>query len=146
MDILQTPENTAEVTQTVTLPSNDLSEAIAILIAIQDGQTLQQAATALGLSPSTAYRRLKLIEEDQDTGVVKLLQANGLKLVDDWMRASSKAADKGDHRPAKDALLHAKAIEPVNDGSQGRTNIAIMIGTPEQPITIQPPHQVIESQ
>lgn len=143
MDAIQTTPEPAVVTESVTLPSNDLSQAIAILIAIQDGKTLQEAAAALGLSPSTAYRRLRLIEEDQDTGVVKLLQANGLKLVGDWMKASEKAAEKGDHRPAKDALLHAKAIEPVNDGSQGRTNIAIVIGTPEHPINISPP-QVLD--
>ena len=122
---------------------DDLSQALQVLTLIRDGLTVEQAGRQLGISRSTAFARLRLIEEDTETGVVRLLNAKGLDFAEDWMRASQVAALKGDHRPAKDALLHAKAIEPVNDGSQGRTNIAIVIGTPEQPINISPP-QVLD--
>ena len=142
MDALPTA-SPQEVTKSVTQPSNDLTEALTLLTNIRDGGTLKTAADALGLSLSTAYRRLRLIEEDE-SGVVKLLRANELKLVDNWMDAAKNAAVKGDHRPAKDALLHAKAIEPLADTNQG-IRLAICIGTPEQPINITPP-QVLGTQ
>lgn len=122
----------------------DLTQALQLLELIQDGKTVAEAGQALGISRGTAFRRLRLVEVDDDTGVVKLLRANALGFAEDWQKASAIAAGKGDHRPAKDALLHAKLIEPVEE-SGGRTNIAIVIGTPEQPIRLQPP-QVVDSQ
>jgi hypothetical protein len=136
-------ENTPNLNDSQIAPKDDLSQALQLLNHIRDGGTLKSAAEALGVSVSTAYRRLQLIEVDE-SGVVKLLRLNELKLLDDWMKASEKAAEKGDHRPAKDALLHAKAIEPVND-NQGGTRIAIVIGTPDQPIRVSPP-QVIQGE
>lgn len=124
---------------------DDLSQALRIVTLIRDGFTVEAAGRALGISRSTAFARLRLIEEEPDTGVVKLLNAKGLDFAEDWMEASKIAASKGDHRPAMQALLHAKAIDPVNDGSQGRMQVAIMIGTPEQPIRLSPP-QVLESE
>jgi DNA-binding XRE family transcriptional regulator len=145
MDVaLNTPDATDKAPLSLP-PSNDLCQALDLLTRIRDGQTVSEAAQALGVSRSTAFRRLSLIEEDAETGVVKLLMAKGLELTEDWLLASKVAALKGDHRPAKDALLHAKAIDPVNDGSQGRMQVAIMIGTPEQPIRLNPP-QVLESE
>lgn len=127
-------------------PSKDnLTEAVQILSLIRDeGLTVGAAGARLGLSRGTAFRRLRLVEEDEN-GVVKLLTAKAIDFAEDWIKASQKAAEKGDHRPAKDALLHAKLIEPVEDSSQGRTNIAIVIGTPEKPISLPAP-QVVETQ
>ena len=122
----------------------DLTQALSLLEFIQDGDTVAEAAAKLGISRGTAFRRLRLVEVDADEGVVKLLRANGLQFAEDWRTASEMAAVKGDHRPAKDALIHAKLIEPVEDGSQGRTNIAIIIGTPEHPLRIEPP-QVVDA-
>ena len=123
--------------------SDDLSDAVSLKTLIRDGLTVEQAAKQLKMSRSTAFRRLSMIQEDVDRGIVNLLIAKGFDFADNWIRASEKAAEKGDHRPAKDALLHIRAIEPVNDGSQG-TNIAIVIGTPDQPIRLQPPQVVVD--
>lgn len=124
--------------------SNDLSQALQLLELIQDGLTVAEAGARLGISRGTAFRRLRLVEVDDDTGVVKLLRANALGFAEDWKTASEKAAAKGDHRPAKDALLHAKLIEPVEDSGNHSTRIAIVIGTPDQPIRVTPP-QVIDT-
>lgn len=143
MNTTVTPATSPKVTESVTPPSNDLTQAIAIKASLADGLTLAEAAASLGLSLSTAYRRLRLVEVDNDRAIAKLLQFHALRFSQDWLRASEEAAKKGDHRPAKDALIHAKAIDPVvTDGHQG-TRIAIIIGTPEQPIRIGPP--VVES-
>lgn len=105
--------------------------------------TVAEAGAKLGITRRTAFRRLSLVEVD-GSGVVKLLQAKGLDFAEDWIKASAKAAEKGDHRAAKDALIHAKLIEPVGDSVNGSTRIAIIIGTPDQPLQVQPP-QVIEA-
>jgi len=55
-----------------------------------------------------------------------------------WGVAIDAAADKGDHRPAKDLLLHTGAIEPVGDEG-GATRVAIFVGSPERPLDGQPP-------
>ena len=126
-----------------TTDSNNLSQAVAVRDLIRDGFTVGEAGKALGISRSTAFERLKLIQEDVDRGVANLLAAKGLDFAENWITASQKASEKGDHRPAKDALLHIRAIEPVNDGTQG-TNIAIVIGTPDQLIRLQPPQVVVD--
>jgi predicted DNA-binding protein (UPF0251 family) len=141
MDALQ---HTPDLAQPPAQPSNDLTEAVTLRDLIRDGLTVEAAGRQLKMSRSTVFRRLQLIEEDIDRGVLNLLTAKALDRVDDWEKASQQAAGKGDHRPAKDWLLHAKAIDPVNDGSQGRMQVAIMIGTPEQPIRLSPPQQVLE--
>lgn len=125
------------------LQANTLSEALQILALIRDGKTVEQAAAALGLSRSTAFRRLSLIEDDSERGVVKLLSAKALDFAEDWIKASTKAADKGDHRPAMHALQSIKVIEPIGD-SAARTSVAIIIGTPDQPLRIASP-QVIDT-
>lgn len=136
-------------TETVALephsPSNDLSQAVTLRDLLRDGKTVEEAGRALGISRSTAFRRLALIQQDIDQGVVNLLTAKALDLTENWLDAAKKAAEKGDHRPAKDALLHAKAIEPVEDTGRQGLSVAIVIGTPEQPIRLQPP-QVVEAE
>ncbi len=108
---------------------------------LEDGDTVRTAAEKVGLNRRTAYRVLARYDADL-SAVDKLLKVKALSVAEDWIRASEKAADKGDHRPAKDLLLHARAIEPVHDGSQG-TNIAIIIGTPDAPIRVAAPQQVV---
>ncbi len=146
MDALQAPTEattTPALTTNTPLHSTELSDALHVLTRIRDGKTLLEAATELGISRSTAFRRLRLVEDDTERGVVKLLSAKAIDFAEDWTTASKHAAEKGDHRPAKDALLAIKAIEPVGD-SQGGRGITIIIGTPEQPIQLNTP-QVIDT-
>jgi hypothetical protein len=125
--------------------SNKLSQAITLRDLIRDGYTVADAGRELGISRSTAFQRLKLIQEDVDRGIANLLVAKGLDFAEDWIKASQEAAKKGDHRPAKDALIHAKVIEPIGD-SGARAGVTIVIGTPEQPIRVQTPTIDIEPQ
>jgi hypothetical protein len=79
--------------------------------------------------PVTSVRRhLKYLE----VAPKELLEAYGHDAVRAWLAAVPIAAMKGDHRPAKDLLLHARAIEPVQ--LQGQTSIAIIFaGAPSVP-------------
>jgi hypothetical protein len=64
----------------------------------------------------------------QTKGVaLKYLMANGLDFAEDWRAASMEAAKKGDHRPAKDALLHLHVIDPLADTATG-SGVTIIIG------------------
>lgn len=143
MDATDTPANT------LTPDSHDhkeLSDAVTLRDLIRDGKTVAEAGQALGLSRSTAFRRLRLIEEDIDRSVINLLTAKGLDFVEDWGKASNVAAGKGDHRPAMHALQTIKAVEPIGDSANQGTRIAIIIGTPEQPIRVQSPQVISESE
>lgn len=135
----QEPNTALDVVPETHATSNYLSQALQLIELIRDGKTVAEAGHALGISRGTAFRRLRLVEEDAETGVVKLLNLKALDFAEDWVKASAKAAEKGDHRPAKDALLHARAIEPVEDSGRQGLSVAIVIGTPEQPIRLQPP-------
>lgn len=143
MDTPETPPPALEVTHIVTPTSNYLSQALQLLELIRDGKTVAQAGQVLGISRGTAFRRLQLVEEDTDRGVVKLLQAKGLDFAEDMIEASKVAAGKGDHRPALAALLHSKQLEPLADAGNQGARIAIIIGTPEHPIRVHPPQAVV---
>ena len=136
-------EVTHRVTPHTTPDKDYLSQALQVLTLIRDGHTVASAGQQLGISRSTAFARLRLIEDDTERGVVKLLNAKALDLAEDWVKASSIAAEKGDHRPAQDALLHARAIDPLADAGNQGARIAIIIGTPEHPIRVHPPQPVV---
>ena len=47
-----------------------------------------------------------------------------------WGRTLGIASEKGDHRPAKDLLLHTKAIEPPKADQTNEPKIVVHIGSP----------------
>lgn len=72
--------------------------------------------------PETSVRRaIKLLE----FAPKELLQAFESEAVSAWHDAIPIAAKKGDHRPAKDLLLHTRAIEPVD--AAARTALTLVI-------------------
>lgn len=85
------------------------------------GMSGRQLAQLLHKPETTVRRALKL----QQATPKEMLQAFESEAVDAWQAAIPVAARKGDHRPAKDLLLHVRAIEPVD--SAARTSIALVI-------------------
>lgn len=82
-----------------------------------------------GMAQRDIARRMKMTERTvssmlHDVGYI--MQAEGVSVAMDWRSAIKKAATRGRHEPAKDWLLHAKLIEPVQDKAQ--TGIQILIG------------------
>jgi hypothetical protein len=118
------------------------SQAQTIFEMVEDGASLRLAAEKAGVSRQTAWRLMRSYEANTEAAV-KYMALKALERVEDWDTAARKAADKGDHRPAKDWLLHVKAIEPVEDTGRQGLNVAIMIGTPDAPIRLQPPDVVV---
>ena len=79
------------------------------------------------------------LEDAARSGARAILTRHAEQAAQDWVSASAVARQRGDHRPARDLLLHSGAIEPIKDGRQrGGPQIAIVIGTPEVPIRIAP--------
>ena len=71
---------------------------------------------------------------------LELMAAYALPAFTDWRRASRKASDRGDHRPARDWLMHAGIVDPLPDtGRFGGTTINIinapLPGTHEMTVT-----------
>jgi hypothetical protein len=114
--------------------------ASAMLADVEQGMSIVQAATKHGLSRMQGYRLARAWDSTDYEGTVRnLLKMKGLGAVEDWARASASASLKGRHEAARDLLVHAGIIEPVTGQSgTGQTNIAIVIGTPDQPVSLHP--------
>lgn len=93
-------------------------------------------AAVLQSGESQAFRQQ--FETDAREEILRLLRVSGPQAAREWVHAVTQAAKKGDHRPARDLLLHAGAIEPI-DGTSPATRVAIFIGTPEHPLNDLPP-------
>lgn len=84
--------------------------------------TVLQLSELLNKPEWTVRRVLKLREITPKD----MLQALETEAVSAWRQALPIAGAKGDHRPAKDLLLHTRAIQPVADA--GHAGITIQIG------------------
>ena len=113
---------------------------------VEHGMTMRQAATKHGLGEWQVRRLIRTWDSTDYEGTVRnLLKAQGLSAIQAWAQAMHQAAEKGRHEPARDLLTHAGMIEPVTgQEGTGKTNIAIVIGTPDQPVSLQS-LQVIEN-
>ena len=123
----------------------ELRQALEILDRVGNGETVAQAAQALGISRQTAFRRMRLVEVDANTGVIAIMRASGERVLHDWLTASQVAANKGDHRPARDMLLYSGQVEELQGDKRNAAQVLIQIGSPESPIQALAP-QVIEAE
>ncbi len=71
------------------------------------------------------------------------LRAHVGKAAKDWLRASGIAAKRGDHRPAKEILLYAGAIDRL--GETPGPQVTVMVGMPGHPAMIPPSQAEIEA-
>ncbi len=83
--------------------------------------SVPEIAQLLRRPKSTVRHALKLLE----VAPKDILQAYEHDAVSAWVQAVPIAAGKGDHRPAKDLLLHSRAIDPVQLQGQQQINIII---------------------
>lgn len=73
--------------------------------------THDDIAASLGISSKSVARVLNGYGADLKQHTQELLQTGVIDRLDNWHRAARVAAKKGDHRPAKDWLLAAQAID-----------------------------------
>ena len=118
-----------------------------------DGLNQRQLADRFGRTRETighvlkddAFQAVKrevydaLAEEARST-----LKGHVVSAAKEWRTASGIAAQKGDHRPAKDLLLSAGAIERVGDSSG--TQVTMIVGMPGHPAMEPPSQEVIDAE
>lgn len=116
---------------------------------------IYSCADSLNMSPQEIARRLEMDartvkavlanREHIKVDARNFLDAHALQAAKDWVDASREGARKGKHTPAKDLLLHAKVIEPIQD-NQTNVQVAIIVGAPGQPLALSPPKSETESE
>lgn len=112
-------------------------EDLALVLRLHsEGRTQRQIAAVIGCSqPAIHYtlQRFNLSQQDAQA----LMKAHSLEFIEDWKRASKKAADRGDHRPAREGLEAGTPElrpQPANSGAGG--GVTINIGMPGQPVAL----------
>lgn len=156
----QQPADTQDSATALT-PEPSPNETIRDHIAINHGSqtpperkaTIYNCADYLKMSPREIATRLSMdvrtvnailaTRDAEALSARNLLAANSLQFAQDWLDASKIGAGKGKHGPAKDALLHLKVIEPVQD-TQTHVQVAIVVGRPRDASLLHPP-QVIDT-
>lgn len=96
-------------------------------------------STVSGLLRSAEGLQLRQqLQGDEREQVLQLLKASGLSVAREWRHAVDVASNKGNHAPAKDWLLHAGLVDPIQDDTS-KGGLVIQIGTPEHPIRVPSP-------
>jgi hypothetical protein len=117
-------------------------EALALIGLVQDGVSVREAASQLGLNLRTAFGVLARSTEDIDAtraAIRRVMAAQALDRMEDWRIASEVGArKKGNHAPARDWLLHAGVIDQLDSDSTS-VRISINIGTDAKPMRIPSP-------
>ncbi len=100
------------------------------------------------MPPSSKARTSSGVREQVEANLVetvtRYLRNNADKAAKAWVRALDRAAQKGDHRPAKDLLLSAGAIERGGDSSG--MQVTMIVGMPGHPAMIPPSQEVIDAE
>jgi hypothetical protein len=106
----------------------------AILELSTRGYTQVQIAEIVECSQATVSNTLR--DFNRSPAVIRML-ANGLteESIDAWRTAMHKAADRGDHRPARELIeMGNPELRPQPANSAGGGGVTINIGMPGQPI------------
>jgi hypothetical protein len=68
----------------------------------------------------------KHFDSEVKASAVERLKAGILPAADAWVKAIDVAADKGDHKPAKELLMHTGTIEPLDDNGRANGPLVLM--------------------
>ena len=93
-------------------------------IAQQTGRTRE---TVGGVLQGPDFDRLKAeVESEIFDDARRILKANVVRAAKAWPRAIDTASNKGDHKPAKDLLMHTGVIQPL--GEAGAQGAVVLVG------------------
>ncbi len=118
-----------------------------------DGLNQKQIAARTGRTRETIAAQLKgedferirtAVEADLIETVKRQLTNNVDKAANAWIKALDRAAQKGDHKPAKDLLMHAGVIDPP--GEPSRPQFVVVVGMPGHPAMEPPSQEVIDAE
>jgi len=118
---------------------------LALMSLVDQGLSVREAASQVGVNLRTAYHLMARSEESLDAlrGATRRFMARqALQRVDDWRIASEVGArKKGNHAPARDWLLHAGVIDAL-ESDHTSVRIAINIGTDDKPMRVVSPETI----
>lgn len=106
-----------------------------------DGETISEIARCTSRNRETIANILRAddtrelqqqLEGEMRDAAKRHLQVTTEKAARAWGTAIQQAADKGDHRPAKDLLLHTGVIQPLQD-SRMAIGVQVIVGSTEHP-------------
>ena len=119
---------------------------------LAEGLNQRQLAARTGRTRETIANQFKgedferlrdQVETNLVETVTRYLKNNADKAAKAWVRALDRAAQKGDHKPAKDLLMHAGVIDPPGDPS--RQQFVVVVGMPGHPAMEPPSQEVIDA-
>lgn len=110
------------------------SDTATIATLLGQGLSVEDVANLVSRSPQTVLRVAGQAKE--------LLKAASIDAVGDWIKASQVAAQRGDHRPARDMLLASKIIDVQTQATHGPT-VVVELGF-RLPGLPQPPSPNVE--
>lgn len=116
---------------------------LAILDALSQGVPYREISATHRISLGALTRIAQRHAELESGAVAKLMSFKALDAVSLWEAAMIKASEQGKHTPMKDWLTHAKVLDPVNGTGESGPRVAVIIGTPGQPIDL-PSVQVVD--
>jgi hypothetical protein len=114
----------------------------AIIAQLASGTTYREICQAHRVSSATLAQISKRLKAIDAVATAKLMQASTLDALESWRTSMKTAALNGRHTPAKDWLLHSKALDPVAESATPTLKVDIVIGMPGRSIST----QVIETQ
>lgn len=106
-----------------------------------DGETVSEIARRTGRNRETISNVIRAkdteelaaqLETEAREAALRVLRGTSEQAARAWRKAIDNAADKGDHRPARDMLLHNKVIDPI-DGPRMNLGVQVIVGSPTQP-------------
>ena len=102
--------------------------------------------TIAGVLKGDDFERLcREVQADLVERVQRKLRANGGRAADRWIKAVDKAAEKGDHKPAKDLLLHTGLLRPIGEGNTGNQVIVHVGLGPDCPGMVAPSQAEVDA-
>ena len=110
-----------------------VEKVLAIHALHQFGKTSHEIAEHIGSDYRTVEAVLTRRHESKEA--LKLLMADdALAALSDWRTARNQAAQQGKHTPAKDWLLHAGVIDPIQQPQAQGSSVTVVIGVQGQPV------------
>jgi len=115
-----------------------------ILAALDAGTTYREIVERYRVSRATISALAKTRAELEKGTIANLMKLKGIAMLDTWADAAMSGAKMGKHAPAKDWLLHAGLVEPLQDAAP-QAKVTLIIGTPDRPILAEHP-QILEAE
>jgi hypothetical protein len=88
--------------------------------------TYQELADNFGCTKETAHRTCVAASKS----AADLMAAYAAPMLSQWIKASRSASSRGDHRPARDWLLHAGSIDPLPDTARHSGPAVVIVNAP----------------